>query len=173
MRGTGRLFLLMKLPKTVRLILLASLEKCYIDLSNITRASSVLSSAFTNSRELTVDPRLDKMASLPHLTNIVDSTDKSISIAIIGGGIGGLCLALGLFKQSHLDVRVYEAAHTFSEIGAGISIGLNAARALDIIGPAAKRALEKQSTGNLGTSQKMFQYKVVSHQLIPKLHQIY
>ena len=104
------------------------------------------------------------MASLPHLSNIVDSTEKFISIAIIGGGIGGLCLALGLLKQSHLDVQVYEAAHTFSEIGAGIGIGINAARALEIIGPAAKQALEKQSTGNLGPSHNnTFQYRVVSH----------
>ena len=116
---------------------------------------------------------LIKMASLPHITNIVDSTDKSVSIAIIGGGIGGLCLALGLLKQSHLDMQVYEAAHTFSEIGAGVSIGLNAARALDIIGPAAKQALEKQSTGSLGPSHNKFHYKVVSHSLIPKFHQIY
>ena len=103
------------------------------------------------------------MASLPHLTNIVDSTEKSIGIAIIGGGIGGLCLALGLLKQSHLDVQVYEAAHTFSEIGAGIAIGLNATRALEIIGPAAKQAMEKQSAGNIESSHDTFQYKVVSH----------
>ena len=110
------------------------------------------------------------MASLPHLTNIVDSTEKSVSIAIIGGGIGGLCLALGLLKQPHLDVQVYEAAHTFSEIGAGIGIGLNGARALEIIGPAAKQALEKQSTGNLVPS---FQFRVVSHKLFPKINQVY
>ena len=114
------------------------------------------------------------MASLPHLANLVDSTEKSISIAIIGGGIGGLCLALGLLKQSHLDVQVYEAAHTFSEIGAGIAIGQNAARALDLIGPAAKQALEKQSTGNPGPSQNnRFQYRVVSRWLYPKFNQIY
>ncbi|KAM0804556.1 hypothetical protein BDR22DRAFT_836467 [Usnea florida] len=101
------------------------------------------------------------MASLPHLSNLVDSTEKSIGIAIIGGGIGGLCLALGLLKQSHLDVQVYEAAHTFSEIGAGIAVGLNAARALDLIGPAAKEALEKQSIGNTVSSHNnTFEYRV-------------
>ena len=114
------------------------------------------------------------MASLPHITNIVDSTEKSIRIAIIGGGIGGLCLALGLLKQSHLDVQVYEAAHTFSEIGAGISLGINAARALDIIGPAAKQAMEKQTTENLGPFDiNTFLYKVVSHELISNLHRVY
>ena len=104
------------------------------------------------------------MAALPHLSNIVDSAEKSISIAIIGGGIGGLCLALGLLKHSHIDAQVYEAAHTFSEIGAGVAIGINAARALDIIGPAAKQALEKQSTGNLRPAHNnTFQHRVVSY----------
>lgn len=43
-----------------------------------------------------------------------------IDVAIIGGGIGGLCLAIGLLENPSLKVHVYEAAHAFSEIGAGI-----------------------------------------------------
>ena len=109
------------------------------------------------------------MASLPHITNVVESSEKSVGVAIVGGGIGGLCLALGLLEQSHLDVQVYEAAHTFSKIGAGISLGLNAVRALDIMGPAAKQAMEKQTTGSLRSSHlNAFQYKVLSPELIPK-----
>ena len=49
--------------------------------------------------------------------------DCALRIAIVGGGIGGLCLALGLRKHSHIDVQIYEAAHAFSEIGAGIGVG--------------------------------------------------
>lgn len=108
------------------------------------------------------------MASLPHTTNAVSSTEKTIRVAIIGGGIGGLCLALGLLKQAHLDVQVYEAAPTFSEIGAGVALGHTAARALEIIGPAAKRAMDKHATGNLWSSHSNIyqEYKVVSHSLI-------
>ena len=62
------------------------------------------------------------MASLPHTIDTANSEDKTVRVAIIGGGIGGLCLALGLLKQSDLDVQVYEAAHAFSEIGAGIAL---------------------------------------------------
>lgn len=91
------------------------------------------------------------MASLPHTTDCVNSTE-TVSVAIIGGGIGGLCLALGLLKQSHLDVQVYEAAHTFSEIGAGVALGHNAEQALELIGPAAKQAMEKHATGNIWSS---------------------
>lgn len=104
------------------------------------------------------------MAALPHSMESVNSKEKTVSVAIIGGGIGGLCLALGLLKQSHLDVQVYEAAHTFSEIGAGVALGHNAERALELIGPVAKQAMEKHATGNLWASHAntFTEFKVVS-----------
>ncbi|KAM0794820.1 hypothetical protein BDR22DRAFT_814573 [Usnea florida] len=71
-----------------------------------------------------------------------------INIAVIGGGIGGLSLALGLLKHKHLNVQVYEAAHTFGEIGAGVAIGPNSQRALKLIGPHAYGAFEKHATGS-------------------------
>ena len=52
---------------------------------------------------------------------------KDISIAIIGGGIGGLTAAVSLL-QAGFDVRVYEQARWLSEVGAGINIGPNASR---------------------------------------------
>lgn len=115
------------------------------------------------------------MASLPHTTHFVSSTEKPISVAIIGGGIGGLCLALGLIKQQHLDVQVYEAAPAFSEIGAGVSLGSNAARALSLIGSAAKRAMDKHATGNMWSSHSdtYSDYKVVSHDQIWTLNCTY
>lgn len=115
------------------------------------------------------------MASLPHTTNYVNSTEKTVKVAIVGGGIGGLCLALGLLKLSHLDVQVYEAAPAFSEIGAGVALGRNAERALELIGPAAKQAMEKHATGNLWASHSnIFQeYKVVSCAFTSRLNYIY
>ncbi|KAL1665447.1 hypothetical protein GGF50DRAFT_114087 [Schizophyllum commune] len=46
----------------------------------------------------------------------------SVRVAICGGGIGGLVLALALSKHAAITVDVYEAATSFSEIGAGIGI---------------------------------------------------
>lgn len=43
-------------------------------------------------------------------------------LPISGGGIGGLCLAVALAPHTHVDVRVYEAAGQFREIGAGVMI---------------------------------------------------
>jgi 2-polyprenyl-6-methoxyphenol hydroxylase-like FAD-dependent oxidoreductase len=51
------------------------------------------------------------------------------TIAIIGGGIGGLSAALSLLAAG-LDVHVYERARTISEIGAGIAVSPNATRIL-------------------------------------------
>src|SRR6266516_3563556 len=55
------------------------------------------------------------------------------SIAIIGGGIGGLSAALSLLRAG-VEVQVYERARTISEVGAGIAVSPNASRILDRLG---------------------------------------
>jgi salicylate hydroxylase len=55
------------------------------------------------------------------------------SIAIIGGGIGGLTAAAALL-QAGFDVAVYEQAKALGEVGAGINIGPNASRILNRLG---------------------------------------
>ena len=57
----------------------------------------------------------------------------SPSIAIVGGGLGGLTAALALQSRG-LDVHVFEQAEVLREIGAGVSIHPNAARLLRRIG---------------------------------------
>ncbi|KAL8948092.1 MAG: hypothetical protein Q9222_005695 [Ikaeria aurantiellina] len=102
------------------------------------------------------------MSSVPNETSSVNETPKKVSVAIVGGGIGGLCLAIGLLKYPHLDVQVYEAAASFGEIGAGVAFGPNAERALDLIGPSAREALRKHATTNLWPSHAnvYLQYRV-------------
>ncbi len=60
-----------------------------------------------------------------------------LRIAIVGGGIGGLCAALSLHHhcpEGSIDIEVYEQASAYKEIGAGLGIGVNAAKLLHSIG---------------------------------------
>lgn len=52
---------------------------------------------------------------------------------IIGGGIGGLCAAIAL-RQIGIDVRIYERTEAFEHVGAGLSVWVNAIRALRKLG---------------------------------------
>ena len=63
---------------------------------------------------------------------MVSNTD-SFRIAIIGGGIGGLFAALSFHHHckntgANIQIDVYEQAAQYKEIGAGVGLGINAAR---------------------------------------------
>ncbi|KAH9828882.1 FAD/NAD(P)-binding domain-containing protein [Teratosphaeria destructans] len=63
--------------------------------------------------------------------DLASTQDSPISIAIVGGGIAGVCLALGILKHaSQIRIHIYEAAPRFQEIGAGVAFGINAQKAL-------------------------------------------
>src|SRR5262245_17284260 len=55
------------------------------------------------------------------------------TIAVIGGGIGGLTAALALLKRG-IDVDVYEQSPHLREVGAGIQISPNGTRVLHALG---------------------------------------
>lgn len=56
------------------------------------------------------------------------------SVAIIGGGPGGLGTAIALSELSFLEVILYEKHPESREAGAGISLSSNAWRVLDLLG---------------------------------------
>src|SRR5687767_2800391 len=58
---------------------------------------------------------------------------RSTSVAVVGGGIGGLATALGLLRAG-FDVRVYEQSRTLSQVGAGIQLAPNCTRLLRGLG---------------------------------------
>ena len=61
--------------------------------------------------------------------------NKNRPIIIIGGGIGGLTLALALLQDGHC-VRVYEQACELKEVGAGISLAPNCSKVFQQLGVA-------------------------------------
>ena len=94
---------------------------------------------------------------VPKGTSTASSDPDSIKLAIIGGGIGGIALALGLLKHPHIDFQIYEAAPVWVQIGAGLGLGPNAQAALESLGPEAEGAFRKNVTGNMWeTHQKTF-----------------
>jgi salicylate hydroxylase len=84
------------------------------------------------------------------------------TVAIVGGGIGGLAAALALIRRG-IDVDVYEQAPELRELGAGVQISANGTRVLHALG--LKNALEKVQVlpagkairlWNTGQSWKLF-----------------
>lgn len=69
------------------------------------------------------------------------------SIAIVGGGISGATLAIALLQRG-LDVHIYEQAHKFGEIGAGVAFNPAAIRAMEICSPDITTAFYKVQTHN-------------------------
>lgn len=58
---------------------------------------------------------------------------RDLTVAIVGGGIGGLATALCL-NRAGIDAHVFEQGTEFGEAGAGIQLGPNAVRILHSLG---------------------------------------
>jgi salicylate hydroxylase len=64
----------------------------------------------------------------------MNSLNAGLQIGIVGGGIAGVALALDLCRHDHLEVLLFESAPAFGEVGAGVSFGANAVRAIEGLG---------------------------------------
>ncbi|PPQ62949.1 hypothetical protein CVT24_006189 [Panaeolus cyanescens] len=65
----------------------------------------------------------------------MEQPGKSVlRVAICGGGIGGLSLAVFLSKNPAVDVKLYEATGQFKEIGAGVMIWSRTWRIFEMMG---------------------------------------
>lgn len=75
------------------------------------------------------------------------TSEQPFQLAIIGGGITGVTLALGLLRRG-IDFRIYERAREFGEIGAGIGFTPNAERAMLKLDPRVHAAFKAVATPN-------------------------
>jgi 2-polyprenyl-6-methoxyphenol hydroxylase-like FAD-dependent oxidoreductase len=86
-------------------------------------------------------------------TETVSYSGKAMSaksIAVIGGGIGGVSAALNLLRAG-FDVHVYEQSRALREVGAGINVTPNAARVIHGLGLGDKLAsLGVHQVGGVG-----------------------
>jgi salicylate hydroxylase len=72
---------------------------------------------------------------------------KEFHIAVVGGGIAGLTLAIALHKR-RVPVAIYERSPMFGEIGAGVSFGPNAVEAMKLCHVEIYEAFERIKTHN-------------------------
>ncbi|KAM0482036.1 hypothetical protein ACHAPX_003370 [Trichoderma viride] len=78
---------------------------------------------------------------------------KDFDIAIVGGGIAGLTLAIALNSRS-IPFTIYEQASSFAEIGAGVSFSPNAVQAMKVCHEGIYEAFEKVCTRNISPSKQ-------------------
>ncbi|EPE30263.1 FAD/NAD(P)-binding protein [Glarea lozoyensis ATCC 20868] len=76
------------------------------------------------------------------------SESKSIHIAIVGGGIGGVVLAIALSKFPNLTFTIFESRSAFGEIGAGLGFGANSHLAMKLISPLIWKNYKKRASFN-------------------------
>src|SRR5215468_5981572 len=84
-------------------------------------------------------------------TEAQEMRESETSVAIVGGGIGGLAAALSLLHAG-FEVQVYEQAPALGEVGAGIQISPNASRLLHRLGLGA--ALDQVGVRPVGVHQR-------------------
>ncbi|EFX02086.1 protein toxd [Grosmannia clavigera kw1407] len=72
---------------------------------------------------------------------------SKLHVAIVGGGITGVMLAIGLHARN-VSCTIYERASGFSETGAGIGISPTAEAAMQLIDPAVHAAFQAAVTPN-------------------------
>lgn len=81
---------------------------------------------------------------------------KQIKVIVVGGGIGGLALALSL-HQAGIAVRVYEAVRALAPIGVGLNLQPTAVRELTELGLADQLAQTGIATQQLSYFNKLGQ----------------
>ncbi|ODN78458.1 salicylate 1-monooxygenase [Cryptococcus amylolentus CBS 6039] len=79
--------------------------------------------------------------------------ERNFDIAVVGGGIAGLTLIISLLR-SGIKATLYESAHAFGEIGAGVSFGANAVRAMRLIDPRIEEGFNRRVTVNQWESKE-------------------
>ena len=74
-------------------------------------------------------------------------SEHQLEVAIVGGGIAGLALAIGL-QQRNVNFTIYERASSLREIGAGLGFSPNAERAMELLDPRIRQAFKRAATPN-------------------------
>ncbi|KAK1776205.1 hypothetical protein QBC45DRAFT_221721 [Copromyces sp. CBS 386.78] len=86
---------------------------------------------------------MDALASEPSVCS--SGQRQPIKVAIIGGGLCGVALAVGLLGYKHIDYHIYEKVNMYSDVGAGLSLHKNAIGAMKLINPELLKAYQQKA----------------------------
>lgn len=86
---------------------------------------------------------------------------KDFEIAIVGGGIAGLTLALALHNRG-IPLTLYERSAKFGEIGAGVSFTPNAIAAMKLCHEGVYEAFARVATNNIWPEKRLTFFDYVS-----------
>lgn len=78
---------------------------------------------------------------------MASSQRTRLQVAIVGGGLCGLALAIALTKRG-VPYTIYETRSSFTEIGAGINLAPNSLEAFSLIDPSLGEVIFKLATRN-------------------------
>ncbi|MCJ1281799.1 hypothetical protein MMC26_001122 [Xylographa opegraphella] len=87
------------------------------------------------------------------MTSPAGEEEQSFDLAIIGGGIAGITLAIALLNRG-IKVNLYEQGHAFSEIGAGVAFSPNATQAMEVCADGIYQGFVKVATKNQWKSKE-------------------
>ncbi|KAE9368316.1 putative salicylate hydroxylase [Stipitochalara longipes BDJ] len=88
------------------------------------------------------------------------SHHQPFTLAILGAGIGGLALSIGLRKQN-VHCTIYEAAPKFDAVGAGIGLGPNALKAMELMDPTFAKMYDEIKVGNTSKKRQHEQIEIL------------
>jgi salicylate hydroxylase len=80
-------------------------------------------------------------------STVEEEVEQPLEIAVIGGGIIGLVVALGLISRK-VKATIYEQARSLREIGAGVAFTANAIQCMNLLDPNIVAALRSVATSN-------------------------
>ena len=92
----------------------------------------------------------------------MSSERKKLHIAIIGNGLASVCLAKGLSRNPLFDIQIFEASAGTWYGGQAFGLGANAQKALEMIAPDLRRALDDAGGTRMTRTAKMMMVKMIS-----------
>ena len=88
-----------------------------------------------------------------------DSQSSPYTVAVLGGGIAGLSLAIGLQRHG-VPFHLYESAPAFAEVGAGVGFGPNSVRAMQLLDPRVRERYDMIATRNTGGKRTWLEFRM-------------